>query len=511
MLESFADLFKMQNFNKNYLILKRFKQLVLECKEKRPPQLTLRKMSLDTGICVEDLTQTLKQLDLLLLVRRTTRNKKQSDSFGINLNSPIIDEYQTRLANIPAEKRQLLTLDSDCLIWSPYISHLMVSAAANFSIETRDIEVQTAPINEAEEERDDVVERVLVNFKEEIKSTSVEVKPVALKPSGRKKKENCEEKTPTTNRSNRLSRRKPSEDASNAIGEIEQAPISNLTSETEAINQSPQISLSLIKRTPSNNEKKQHSTPLANSMRKELFKAKLEVLTEPPTTPKSKNALSNTPSKTPNAMKQTKLTGFVNCIKKLDESLQMDSAADTSTPMVSSIRAVETVDDDNDITISNTDFDFSQVDDTNLDITNTRNIDCLNVSSILNQTGVSFQVESRDNDDVARRITYDENTNSLAVQENKNEDIKENSDLVNHLTKDPEPSFNLVDPIADNTSQMMSLVESTADSVIFIFFFQFKSFNRNFSFWLNLFIDLWTLRQFILVARRKSQIWLQKL
>ena len=72
--------------------------------------------------------------------------------FRVDLNSKLIDDHQLRLTKIPLAKRQLLKLDPNCLIWTPYVSyHLMVAAtAAEKFIEYVDTEIQCDGVEEDE-------------------------------------------------------------------------------------------------------------------------------------------------------------------------------------------------------------------------------------------------------------------------------------------------------------------------------------------------------------------------
>jgi hypothetical protein len=98
-------------------------------------------MSIETGICVQDLASTLQQLNLFLFLN--SKHRKQPKVL-INLNSPQIDEHMGRLAKIPQEKRDMLKLDKLCLIWSPYISYHLMQAAnlAQEAIKLVDKDVQ---------------------------------------------------------------------------------------------------------------------------------------------------------------------------------------------------------------------------------------------------------------------------------------------------------------------------------------------------------------------------------
>ena len=131
-----------------------FRQRLKACRDRlAPPSVSpppsdlvfsLRRMSIETGVCVDDLTATIQQLGLFLAIT----NKRCSLSTGvkclINLNATCIDEHMARLARIPAEKRRMLRMDKMCLLWSPYISyHLMkVEHLAAEQVEQVDVAVQ---------------------------------------------------------------------------------------------------------------------------------------------------------------------------------------------------------------------------------------------------------------------------------------------------------------------------------------------------------------------------------
>ena len=134
---------------------------------KPPPkssiEFSLRKMSMETGVCVQDLASTLQYLNLFVLINspaaKTDKNKK---IFFINLNSNLIDQHMRKLNEIPLEKRLALKLDPQCLIWSPFISYHLMSAAnlAQESIKTVDADVQVC-------ENDFVPKKSKHNFDEE--------------------------------------------------------------------------------------------------------------------------------------------------------------------------------------------------------------------------------------------------------------------------------------------------------------------------------------------------------
>ena len=101
------------------------------------PELSIRRMSFDTGICIEDLVSTLELLNMFIF-------DKVKGKFSIDLKSKLIEEHQSRLCRISKEKRDMLRLHRECLIWSPYIScHLLWAAnAASEMTEYLDAECQ---------------------------------------------------------------------------------------------------------------------------------------------------------------------------------------------------------------------------------------------------------------------------------------------------------------------------------------------------------------------------------
>ena len=115
--------------------------------------ISLRKMSQETGIMVQDLSYTLQQLGLYKIL--CTNKVMSRYTVRIDLNAKIIDDHQTRLEKIPLEKRMRLKIYPECLMWSPYVSyHLMMATnhAQNYT-EYVDVEVQCNELdmNEADE------------------------------------------------------------------------------------------------------------------------------------------------------------------------------------------------------------------------------------------------------------------------------------------------------------------------------------------------------------------------
>lgn len=116
------------------------------------PFFSLRTMSKATGIMVQDLSYTLQILGLYNIV--CTNRIMSRYKFKVDLNAKVIDEHQARLARIPAEKRALLKVYPECLIWVPYVSyHLMLAAnAAENFIEFADTEIQCDGVENSNDE-----------------------------------------------------------------------------------------------------------------------------------------------------------------------------------------------------------------------------------------------------------------------------------------------------------------------------------------------------------------------
>ena len=137
------------------------------------PELSIRRMSFDTGICIEDLVSTLELLNLFLF-------DKTKGKFSIDLKSKMIEEHQTRLSRIPLEKREMLRLHRDCLIWSPYIScHLLFAAnMANEKVEYLDAECQVDLAQdklEQEKQSDNLIDNNKFQEKEENVDVEIEI------------------------------------------------------------------------------------------------------------------------------------------------------------------------------------------------------------------------------------------------------------------------------------------------------------------------------------------------
>jgi hypothetical protein len=92
------------------------RQRISSCSDKSKIKFSLKQMSEDTGVCAQDLADTLKLLGLLKV------NRTNAKQLLVDLNSPLIFEHQTRLEKIPLEKRQLFKMSTLNLVWSPYIS-----------------------------------------------------------------------------------------------------------------------------------------------------------------------------------------------------------------------------------------------------------------------------------------------------------------------------------------------------------------------------------------------------
>ena len=107
---------------------------------------SLRRMSVETGVCVQDLASTMEQLSLFVVINNPDKTAASKKIFLVNLNSSLIDEHMEKLNKIPIEKRNALKLSEMCLIWSPYVSfHLMAAAnAAQEQATYQDVEVQVS-------------------------------------------------------------------------------------------------------------------------------------------------------------------------------------------------------------------------------------------------------------------------------------------------------------------------------------------------------------------------------
>lgn len=107
---------------------------------------SLRKMSIETGVCVQDLASTMEQLNLFVFINNPDKTATSKKIFLVNLNSNLIDEHMEKLNKIPIEKRNALKLSEMCLIWSPYISYHLMSAAnaAQEQATYQDVEVQVS-------------------------------------------------------------------------------------------------------------------------------------------------------------------------------------------------------------------------------------------------------------------------------------------------------------------------------------------------------------------------------
>jgi hypothetical protein len=109
-------------------------------------EFSLRRMSMDTGVCVQDIASTMQSLNLFVLINSpTAKTDKNKKVLFVDLNSNLIDQHMRKLNEIPLEKRMALKLDKMCLIWTPYISYHLMSAAnqAQESLKMNDAETQT--------------------------------------------------------------------------------------------------------------------------------------------------------------------------------------------------------------------------------------------------------------------------------------------------------------------------------------------------------------------------------
>ena len=72
----------------------------------------------------------MQSLNLFVLINSpTAKTDKNKKVLFVDLNSSLIDQHMRKLNEIPLEKRMALKLDQMCLIWTPYISYHLMSAA----------------------------------------------------------------------------------------------------------------------------------------------------------------------------------------------------------------------------------------------------------------------------------------------------------------------------------------------------------------------------------------------
>ena len=98
----------------NSVVLEKMHSLKLKLFQDKTVSFSLRQFSNESAILYDDLRHTFERLDLI--------RKISNDRLIIDLNSPLIEQNWNRLEKISQEKRTLLKLDLNRLIWSPYIS-----------------------------------------------------------------------------------------------------------------------------------------------------------------------------------------------------------------------------------------------------------------------------------------------------------------------------------------------------------------------------------------------------
>ena len=100
--------------------------------------LSIKKISIDTGICPHDIAYVLQMLNLIKL--ETCVNKKDGQpmqKFVINLNVKHLSEY---MASTEKSREKRVRLDEECLIWTPYISyHLIANEEMQTEKEVKDL------------------------------------------------------------------------------------------------------------------------------------------------------------------------------------------------------------------------------------------------------------------------------------------------------------------------------------------------------------------------------------
>ncbi|CAF0870228.1 unnamed protein product [Brachionus calyciflorus] len=95
------------------IVLENFYYLKQSFLNEKKLDFSLKNLSLQTGILYQDLKETIERHNLFIRVNNRVL---------IDLNSELIEDYWQRINKISKEKRELLKLDLQNLIWSPYIS-----------------------------------------------------------------------------------------------------------------------------------------------------------------------------------------------------------------------------------------------------------------------------------------------------------------------------------------------------------------------------------------------------
>lgn len=115
------------------IVLEYFYNLKQTLLNSKKIKFSLRKMSFETGIFSGDLKDTIEKLNLF---------KKTKTKLVLDLNSKLIEENWQRVSKISIEKMQLLKMNKENLIWSPYISAFVHNQNQNTPIETTDAHTQ---------------------------------------------------------------------------------------------------------------------------------------------------------------------------------------------------------------------------------------------------------------------------------------------------------------------------------------------------------------------------------
>ena len=110
----------------------------ISCLNEEKTTLSIKKISVDTGICPHDIAYVLQMLKLIKM--DTYVNKKdgqQMQKFVIMINMKHLNEYLTRTEKSRATR---IKLDEECLIWTPYISyHLITNEEMQTEKEVKDL------------------------------------------------------------------------------------------------------------------------------------------------------------------------------------------------------------------------------------------------------------------------------------------------------------------------------------------------------------------------------------
>ncbi|CAF0939861.1 unnamed protein product [Brachionus calyciflorus] len=137
------------------IVLEKFYHLKSRLKSDKILKFSLKNMSKETGVMYQDLKETLERLNLI---------KKINNRVLLDLNSKLIEDNWEKLEKISPEKRELLKIDVQNLIWSPYVSNLVRLCQLEMSLDDEKL-IEEDPMEDLiiEMSEDDL------NLREEIK------------------------------------------------------------------------------------------------------------------------------------------------------------------------------------------------------------------------------------------------------------------------------------------------------------------------------------------------------